>query len=38
MIQKLNVILEKLVLEYLAKRKKEEADEKYFKDILESMK
>lgn len=38
MIQKINNLLEKIVLEYLAKRKKEEADEKYFKDILESMK
>lgn len=38
MIQKLNVILEKLVLNYLAKRRKEEEDEKYFRDILESMK
>lgn len=38
MLQKINIILEKIVLDYLAKRKKEEEDEKYFKNILESMK
>lgn len=38
MMQKINNLLEKIVLEYLEKRRKEEADEKYFEDILESMK
>ena len=38
MLQKINFILEKIVLDYLAKIKKEKEDEKYFEDILKSIK